>query len=59
VNDELENYKKYVSQDIRSPGQDLNPGLPEYEAVVLTTWQCCSVLLVRKSFRIPGIGATL
>jgi hypothetical protein len=31
-----ENHEK-LSQDIRSPGRDLNPGRPEYEAVVLTT----------------------
>jgi hypothetical protein len=28
---------KSVSQDIRSPGRDLNPEPPEYEAEVLTT----------------------
>jgi hypothetical protein len=28
-----------LSQDSRSPCQDLNPGPPEYEAGVLTTWQ--------------------
>jgi hypothetical protein len=26
-----------LSQDIRSPDPDLNPGLPQYEATVLTT----------------------
>jgi hypothetical protein len=31
-----ENHEK-ISQDIRSPGSDLNPGPPEYEAGVLTT----------------------
>jgi hypothetical protein len=25
-----------LGQDSRSPGQDLNPGIPEYEAGVLT-----------------------
>jgi hypothetical protein len=28
---------KNLSQFIRSPGRDLNPGPPEYEAEVLTT----------------------
>jgi hypothetical protein len=28
---------KHLSQDSRSPGRDLNPGPPEYEAGVLTT----------------------
>jgi hypothetical protein len=28
---------KNLSQDSRSPGRDLNPGPPEYEAGVLTT----------------------
>jgi hypothetical protein len=28
---------KNLSQDSRSPGQDLNPGPPEYGAGVLTT----------------------
>jgi hypothetical protein len=28
---------KPMSQGSRSPGRDLNPGPPEYEAVVLTT----------------------
>jgi hypothetical protein len=27
-----------LSQDSWSPSQDSNPGPPEYEAVVLTTW---------------------
>jgi hypothetical protein len=29
---------KDFCQDIRSPGRDLNPGPPEYEAGMLTTW---------------------
>jgi hypothetical protein len=28
---------KYLYQDSMSPGRDLNPGLPKYEARVLTT----------------------
>jgi hypothetical protein len=28
---------KNLSQDSRSPGRDLNPGFPEYEAGVLAT----------------------
>jgi hypothetical protein len=28
---------KIISQDSRSPGRDLNPGPPKYEAGVLTT----------------------
>jgi hypothetical protein len=34
---------KNLSQDSRSPGQDLNPGHPEYEAGVLTIQPRCSV----------------
>jgi hypothetical protein len=37
-----ENYE-HVKQDIRSPGRDLNPGLSEYEAGMLTTGPQCSV----------------
>jgi hypothetical protein len=33
----LRNITKYLSQDSRSPGQDMNLGRPEYEAGVLTT----------------------
>jgi hypothetical protein len=32
----LRTIMKNIRQDSRSPGQDLNPGLPEYEAGVLT-----------------------
>jgi hypothetical protein len=35
---------KGVSQDSWSPGRDLNPGLPEYEAGVLTTLPSSSVV---------------
>jgi hypothetical protein len=34
---------KDLSQDSRFPGRDLNPGPPEYEAVVLTTQPRCSM----------------
>jgi hypothetical protein len=33
----LEVLKKNISQDNRSPGRDLNPGPPEYDAGMLTT----------------------
>jgi hypothetical protein len=33
----LRKTKKIISQDNRSPGRDLNPGPPEYEAGMLTT----------------------
>jgi hypothetical protein len=35
---------KNLSQDSRSPGRDLNPGHPEYEAGLSTTRKRCSVL---------------
>jgi hypothetical protein len=35
--EELWKTKKKLFQDSRSPGRDLNPGPPEYEAGVLTT----------------------
>jgi hypothetical protein len=35
--DVLRNTTKTLSQDSRSPGQDLNPGPPEYETGALTT----------------------
>jgi hypothetical protein len=34
---DLRKTTKNLSQDRRSPGRDLNPGPPEYEAVVLNT----------------------
>jgi hypothetical protein len=36
---------KNLSQDIRSPGWYFNPGLPEYEAGVLTNWSRRSVFI--------------
>jgi hypothetical protein len=42
---ELRKSLKTLSQDSRSPGRDLNPGPPEYEAGVLTTRQRRSVLI--------------
>jgi hypothetical protein len=33
----VRNITKHISQDTRSPGRDLNLGLPEYEVGVLTT----------------------
>jgi hypothetical protein len=35
--EELRKTMKDLSQDSRSPGRDLKPGTPEYEAGVLTT----------------------
>jgi hypothetical protein len=39
----LEKVTKNLSQNSQFPGRDLNPGLPEYEAGVLTTRQRCSI----------------
>jgi hypothetical protein len=35
--EELRKTMKNLSRDSQSPGRDLNPGHPEYEAGVLTT----------------------
>jgi hypothetical protein len=35
--EELRKTLKNLSEDTQSPDRDLNPGPPEYEAVVLTT----------------------
>jgi hypothetical protein len=35
--EELKNITKNISQDCGKPGLDLNPGLPEYKAKMLTT----------------------
>jgi hypothetical protein len=43
---------KNLSQDSRSPGRDLNPGPPEYEAGVLTTRSQCSVQQVIASCKV-------
>jgi hypothetical protein len=42
-----ENHKN-LSQDSRSPGQDLNPRSPKYKAGVLNTQPQCSVLCYYK-----------
>jgi hypothetical protein len=41
----LRKIMKTFSQDNRSPGRDLNPGPPKYEAEVLITRQRRSVIL--------------
>jgi hypothetical protein len=43
--EELRETTKNLSQDSRSAGRDLNPGLPDYEARVLFTRRRRSVLV--------------
>jgi hypothetical protein len=40
-----EETQENLGQDIRFSGRDLNPGPPEYKAIVLTTIPPCSVTL--------------
>jgi hypothetical protein len=46
--EELRKTTKNLSQDTRSPGRDLNPGLPAYEAVLVITRPRRSVRVVLK-----------